>query len=138
MLSLWQHIGISNSAPLTTPGGSITEYPAAGGTVTAADLFSLTCAQTIPQGENVETLNDKQSVVCCLPQMGIANRDIKLENTLLMDLSEKPVLKLCDFGYSKDELCASISKTMCGKLSRLISSNNTSMTSLTTVCPSTP
>ena len=47
--------------------------------------------------------------------MGIANRDIKLENTLLMDLSEAPVLKLCDFGYSKDELCASISKTMCGQ-----------------------
>ena len=47
--------------------------------------------------------------------MGIANRDIKLENTLLMDTSERPVLKLCDFGYSKDELCASISKTMCGK-----------------------
>ena len=50
----------------------------------------------------------------CL-QMGIANRDIKLENTLLMDLTERPVLKLCDFGYSKDELCASISKTMCGE-----------------------
>ena len=48
-------------------------------------------------------------------QMGVANRDIKLENTLLMDASDKPVLKLCDFGYSKDELCASISKTMCGK-----------------------
>lgn len=48
-------------------------------------------------------------------QMGIANRDIKLENTLLMDTSDKPVLKLCDFGYSKDELCASISKTMCGE-----------------------
>ena len=48
-------------------------------------------------------------------QMGIANRDIKLENTLLMDNSDHPVLKLCDFGYSKDELCASISKTMCGK-----------------------
>ncbi len=47
--------------------------------------------------------------------MGIANRDIKLENTLLMDESERPVLKLCDFGYSKDELCASISKTMCGE-----------------------
>ena len=47
--------------------------------------------------------------------MGIANRDIKLENTLLMDLSETPVLKLCDFGYSKDELCVSMSKTMCGE-----------------------
>ena len=53
-----------------------------------------------------------------LLQMGIANRDIKLENTLLMDQSESPVLKLCDFGYSKDELCASISKTMCGEHSR--------------------
>lgn len=53
-----------------------------------------------------------------LLQMGIANRDIKLENTLLMDLSEAPVLKLCDFGYSKDELCASISKTMCGEHSK--------------------
>ena len=53
-----------------------------------------------------------------LLQMGIANRDIKLENTLLMDLSETPVLKLCDFGYSKDELCASISKTMCGEHSK--------------------
>ncbi len=52
-------------------------------------------------------------------QMGIANRDIKLENTLLMDTSERPVLKLCDFGYSKDELCASISKTMCGKKANL-------------------
>ena len=53
-----------------------------------------------------------------LLQMGIANRDIKLENTLLMDLSDRPMLKLCDFGYSKDELCASISKTMCGKYVR--------------------
>jgi serine/threonine-protein kinase SRK2 len=35
-------------------------------------------------------------------QMGMANRDIKLENTL-MDLSPKPLIKLCDFGYSKHE-----------------------------------
>ena len=56
-----------------------------------------------------------RSNLLCLPQMGIANRDIKLENTLLMDLTETPVLKLCDFGYSNDELCASISKTMCGE-----------------------
>ena len=35
-------------------------------------------------------------------QMGLANRDIKLENTLL-DSSPKPLIKLCDFGYSKHE-----------------------------------
>jgi serine/threonine-protein kinase SRK2 len=35
-------------------------------------------------------------------QMELANRDIKLENTLL-DLSPKPLIKLCDFGYSKHE-----------------------------------
>ena len=33
---------------------------------------------------------------------GVVNRDIKLENTLL-DSSPKPLIKLCDFGYSKDE-----------------------------------
>ena len=48
-------------------------------------------------------------------QMGIANRDIRLENALLMDSSEQPMLKLCDFGYSKDELYASMCKTMCGE-----------------------
>lgn len=47
--------------------------------------------------------------------MGIANRDIKLENTLLMDLSERPLVKLCDFGYSKDEYQGSACKTLCGK-----------------------
>lgn len=30
------------------------------------------------------------------------NRDIKLENTLL-DGSKRPLLKICDFGYSKHE-----------------------------------
>ncbi|KAK9830549.1 hypothetical protein WJX72_012403 [[Myrmecia] bisecta] len=35
-------------------------------------------------------------------RMGVANRDIKLENTLL-DGSPRPLLKICDFGYSKHE-----------------------------------
>ena len=35
--------------------------------------------------------------------MGVVNRDIKLENTLLEDL-KRPILKLCDFGYSKHDL----------------------------------
>ena len=36
-------------------------------------------------------------------QMGVVNRDIKLENSLL-DGSKKPLLKLCDFGYSKSNV----------------------------------
>jgi len=35
-------------------------------------------------------------------RMGVVNRDIKLENTLL-DNSPRPLVKLCDFGYSKHE-----------------------------------
>ena len=54
-------------------------------------------------------------VVIVVTQMGIANRDIKLENTLLMDESERPLLKLCDFGYSKDEYQGSACKTICGE-----------------------
>ena len=34
---------------------------------------------------------------------GVVNRDIKLENTLL-DGSARPLLKICDFGYSKNEM----------------------------------
>ena len=36
-------------------------------------------------------------------RMGVVNRDIKLENALL-DSSEWPVLKICDFGFSKHEM----------------------------------
>ncbi|KAK9813840.1 hypothetical protein WJX73_001401 [Symbiochloris irregularis] len=39
-------------------------------------------------------------------QMGVANRDLKLEN-LLLDRdhnNRRPLLKICDFGYSKHEL----------------------------------
>lgn len=35
-----------------------------------------------------------------LHRMEIASRDIKLENTLL-DNSPRPLVKICDFGYSK-------------------------------------
>ena len=74
---------------------------------------SLTCTRT-HMAKHVHNIKLIHNLVGL--QMGIANRDIKLENTLLMDTSERPQLKLCDFGYSKDELCASISKTMCGKV----------------------
>jgi serine/threonine-protein kinase SRK2 len=37
------------------------------------------------------------------PPQGVANRDIKLENTLLQEVSTLPLplVKICDFGYSK-------------------------------------
>ena len=35
-------------------------------------------------------------------QMGVVNRDIKLENTLLNG-DRRALLKICDFGYSKNE-----------------------------------
>ena len=46
--------------------------------------------------------------------MGIANRDIKLDNILLHGPGSRPVVKICDFGYSKDEVAGSICKTACG------------------------
>jgi len=32
---------------------------------------------------------------------GVANRDIKLENILLDESEPRPLIKICDFGYSK-------------------------------------
>ena len=32
--------------------------------------------------------------------MGVINRDIKLENILLINANGRPYLKMCDFGYS--------------------------------------
>jgi serine/threonine protein kinase len=43
----------------------------------------------------------------CVPLQGVANRDIKLENTLLRDVGKRPLVKLADFGFSKDENCHS-------------------------------
>lgn len=42
------------------------------------------------------------SAVDYLHKMGFASRDIKLDNVLL-DGSRRPLMKLCDFGYSKHE-----------------------------------
>ena len=46
-------------------------------------------------------------------QLGIAHRDIKLGNILLNDRYQVPILKLCDFGYSKN-MVGSIPKTRVG------------------------
>jgi len=37
---------------------------------------------------------------CLLHRMGVINRDIKLENILLVYYEGRPFLKMCDFGYS--------------------------------------
>ncbi|EIE18357.1 kinase-like protein [Coccomyxa subellipsoidea C-169] len=47
-------------------------------------------------------------------KLGIANRDIKLENTLLSEGQPLPQVKLCDFGYSKNEFVDSRPKSVSG------------------------
>ena len=44
----------------------------------------------------------------------IAHRDIKLGNILLNDRYQVPILKVCDFGYSKNTVAASAPKTRVG------------------------
>ena len=46
-------------------------------------------------------------------RMGVANRDIKLENTLLND-NDWPLLKICDFGFSKHVDKDSVPTTVVG------------------------
>lgn len=41
-------------------------------------------------------------------------RDIKLENTLLDNAKPRPNVKICDFGYSKNEFVDSRPKTVSG------------------------
>eukprot|EP00891_Asterochloris_glomerata_P000851 jgi/Astpho2/851/Aster-00699 len=47
-------------------------------------------------------------------ELGIANRDIKLENTLMDGARPYPHVKICDFGYSKNEYVDSRPKTVSG------------------------
>ena len=47
-------------------------------------------------------------------ELGIANRDVKLENILLDGAVPVPRLKICDFGYSKNEYIDSRPKTVSG------------------------
>lgn len=46
-------------------------------------------------------------------ELGVAHRDLKLENVLL-DGSPKGLLKICDFGYSKSSVLDSMPKTTVG------------------------
>ena len=50
------------------------------------------------QQSECESLYSLPPLLLCL--QGVANRDIKLENTLL-DGTTRPLIKICDFGYSK-------------------------------------
>lgn len=54
------------------------------------------------QARNATPLQLRITAACmrCLVVQGVVNRDIKLENTLL-DSSPRPLVKICDFGYSK-------------------------------------
>lgn len=46
---------------------------------------------------------------------GVANRDIKLENTLLQKVNglPLPLLKICDFGYSKADFRSAAKSKVC-------------------------
>ena len=50
-----------------------------------------------------------REVLCNLAAQGVANRDIKLENILLDDSEPRPLIKICDFGYSKVNAAAMLS-----------------------------
>lgn len=72
------------------------------------DLFALVAAS----GNGLPEADARwyfQQIVCALDychRAGVANRDVKLENALLAD-PERPLVKLCDFGYSKHEVAQS-------------------------------
>uniref|UniRef100_A0A061R595 Sulfur stress regulator n=1 Tax=Tetraselmis sp. GSL018 TaxID=582737 RepID=A0A061R595_9CHLO len=57
-----------------------------------------------------------QQLICAVDYMhhkGVVNRDIKLENSLLTN-HVKPLLKICDFGYSKSDQNDSVPKSKVG------------------------
>ena len=72
------------------------------------DLFALVAASSrgLPEADARWYF---QQIVCALDychRAGVANRDVKLENALLAE-PERPLVKLCDFGYSKHEVAQS-------------------------------
>lgn len=74
----------------------VMEYAAGG------DLFSLVQSQKGLSEEDARWFF--QQIVIAIDychKLGVCSRDIKLENTLL-DGSPRPLVKLCDFGFSKD------------------------------------
>eukprot|EP00210_Caulerpa_lentillifera_P003316 g3166.t2 len=47
-------------------------------------------------------------------RMGVMDRDIKLENVLVNTNDEYPLLKICDFGFSKHETLNSVARSLVG------------------------
>lgn len=86
----------------------VMEYAAGG------ELFDRICdAGRFSEAEARFFFQQLISGVAYCHQKGIAHRDLKLENTLL-DGSDAPRLKICDFGYSKSSLLHSMPKSTVG------------------------
>ncbi|CAK0733351.1 hypothetical protein CVIRNUC_000261 [Coccomyxa viridis] len=80
------------------------------------DLFKkVSNAKGLPESEARGIFQQLILAVDYCHRMGVANRDIKLENVLLGGDKKKPIIKLTDFGFSKS-VQDSIPTTICGTL----------------------
>ena len=70
-------------------------------------------AHSLPQAYSV-VLRLPSATANAPRQEKLLCRDIKLENTLLDDAQPQPNVKICDFGYSKNEFVDSRPKTVSG------------------------
>ena len=66
---------------------------------------------SLPRAAAVWRMLCPESATCAVSH---ARRDIKLENTLLDGAQPLPNVKICDFGYSKNEFVDSRPKTVSG------------------------
>ncbi len=98
-------VGVLHRPGIRTPPPL--RLPTDGSLVPFTDGASSPCGRRcIPEGQARRLFQQLMVAVDFLHGLGIANRDIKLENALLAGdpASAGVQLKLCDFGYSKDEL----------------------------------
>ena len=69
-----------------------------------------------------------------LHRVGVVSRDVKLENTLL-DGNRRPLVKICDFGYSKHTEKDSVPKSRVGTPGYTGALRSTHECALRTPCP---